>query len=107
MASKEKLTETDIQQLCRIRASELGAVVFRNNTGMLRNQNGAPVTYGLCKGSSDLIGWFKGRFLAIEVKRPGKKPTKAQECFIEKVKADGGIAGVATCPDDINRLLGA
>jgi hypothetical protein len=31
--------------------------LFRNNTGVLRDANGRPVSFGLCKGSADLIGW--------------------------------------------------
>jgi hypothetical protein len=30
--------------------------LWRNNVGALRDERGRLVTYGLCKGSSDLIG---------------------------------------------------
>jgi len=86
-------------------ASRLGAVVFRNNTGMLYNKDGTPVYYGLCRGSSDIIGWYHGRFLAIEVKPPGKKPTQRQQNFTDAVNRDGGIAGWVTDPDQIHHLL--
>lgn len=85
-----------------LEVSKLGHTVFRNNTGRLQNKFGAWVNYGLCKGSSDLIGWTKdGRFLAIEVKAPGKKPTDAQLNFIDKVNDAGGVA---FCTDKVSDI---
>lgn len=55
------------------------------------------VRYGLAPGSSDLVGIGpRGRFLALEVKQPGKKPTEEQERFIAIVRAAGGVAEVVT-----------
>ncbi len=99
------MKETNISQLCRMRASDLGAIVWRNNVGSLPDSNGRWVQYGLCKGSSDLIGMYKGRFLAIEVKVPGAKPKPDQVRFLQAVHRDGGIAGVARCADDVNKIL--
>lgn len=100
------MKETNISQLCRIEASKLGATIFRNNVGGLYDKTGRWVNFGLCKGSSDLIGWTKdGKFLAIEVKKPGKKPTKSQINFLDKVIQDGGVGGTATCVEDIAEIL--
>jgi hypothetical protein len=89
-------------QQCRLAASERGARVFRNNTGKLQDKTGRWVDFGLCVGSSDLIGLTQdGRFLAIEVKRPGEKATQAQERFIEMVNSMGGVAFVATSAKDV------
>lgn len=93
-----KRSEREIQDAIMMEASQLGATVWRNNTGMLYNRRGTPVKYGLCKGSSDIIGIWQGRFLAIEVKRPNKKATKDQQRFIDHVNAKGGIAFV--CDDE-------
>jgi hypothetical protein len=58
-------------------------------------------SYGLCEGSSDLIGISnEGRFTAIELKHGNGRATEEQEMFIELVKAKGGIAGVAWSPED-------
>ena len=44
-------------------------------------------------GMSDLMGQLvDGRLLAIEVKRPGNKPTKEQLDYIDMVNANGGLA---------------
>lgn len=55
------------------------------------------ITYGLCVGSSDIIGIVTaqsgaGIFLALEVKRHGKQPTKEQQMFIDLVNRRGGVA---------------
>ncbi len=99
--------------------SKTGARLFRNNTGMAwqgiikKQANGSillmsprPVNFGLCEGSSDLIGWTPyeiqpedvGKkvaiFTAIEVKTKSVTSTKEQKNFIARVKADGGIAEI-------------
>ena len=54
------------------------------------------------KGVSDLIGCSPdGRFLAVEVKRPGGKATPDQIEFLERVKASGGIAVLAYSLEDV------
>lgn len=55
---------------------------------------------GLGKGTSDLICIVPplGRFLAVEVKRPGYSPSDVrpdQRCFIAVVRKFNGIAGIA------------
>jgi hypothetical protein len=50
-------SEQTIQQEIRIACSQGPVRLFRNNTGTLRDANGRPVQFGLCKGSADLIGW--------------------------------------------------
>ena len=67
---------------------------------------------GLCKGSSDLIGWrsltvtpeMVGKtvavFSAVEVKGPKGRPTPEQVTFISNVKHAGGFACVARTIDE-------
>lgn len=61
---------------------------------------------GSLKGVSDIIGCHNGQFFAIEVKRPGGKPSMYQEHFIERVKEAGGIAFVAWSAEDVVKALG-
>lgn len=86
----------------QVAMSKAGHRVFRNNVGML--QDGGPsgrwVRFGLCEGSSDLIGITKtGRFLAIEVKKPGArtnpKRLAKQVAFLDMIRSMGGC-GVMT-----------
>lgn len=94
-----------------------GIRLFRNNVGVLRDENGTPVRYGLCTGSSDLIGWtavtitpsMVGRKLAIftaqEVKTEAGRVTAEQTAFLSCVKKAGGIAGVVRSVDDALELV--
>ena len=113
-------TEKDIERTLILHASQCGSVIFKNNVGMYKDQRGNVIRYGLCKGSSDLIGWTPititpdmvgskiAVFTAVEVKKNkfGKyRATKEQKHFISAVKANGGMAGVADCNADLERIL--
>lgn len=95
-----------------------GAVrLFRNQVGHYETPEGRHITYGLCTGSSDVIGWrtvtvtpeMVGQrvavFVAIECKSPTGKPTKEQLRFIASVQAAGGIAGICRSSEDAETLL--
>ena len=43
-------------------------------------------------GIPDIIGLYKGRFIAIEVKRPGEKPTMLQYRILDIIRMAGGLA---------------
>lgn len=82
----------------------VGEIIRRTPTEItLRNYR--PFHAGLCAGSSDLIGWHSGRFLAIEVKRIGAYPKEDQERFIAAVRAGGGLAGVARSVEDAEGII--
>ena len=50
------MSEQAIQQQIRLELGVGPVRLWRNNVGALRDERGRLVTYGLCKGSSDLIG---------------------------------------------------
>ena len=112
------MSEQRIQQEIRIACSTGDTRLFRNNTGTLRDQNGRPVQFGLCKGSADLIGWRRvtvtpemvgntvAVFLSIEVKTATGRLRPEQQQWLEAVHAAGGIAGVARSVADAQALLG-
>ena len=58
-------------------------------------------------GTSDILGIYKGHFIAIEVKLPKtiKSVTEAQKMFLQTIKDHGGISGVATTPEDALALV--
>jgi hypothetical protein len=111
------LTEQQIQQEIRIACSNGDTRLFRNNTGTLKDANGRPVQFGLCKGSADLIGWKRvtitpemvgtqvAVFLSIEVKTPTGRLRPEQQQWLDAVQAAGGIAGVARSVEDAATLL--
>lgn len=63
-------------------------------------------------GVSDIIGCWKGRFVAIEIKAEGKKINlkekrgRDQQEFIDNIIATGGIAFEANCVSDVVKGLG-
>lgn len=60
---------------------------------------------GRINGTSDILGIWQRRFLAIEVKRPGGKLTHDQIVFLERVRENGGIAFTAYSLDDVIKNL--
>ena len=84
-------SESEILKRVMLEASRLGCVVFRNHVGGFYAKDGSFHRTGLCKGSSDLIGWLNGKFLAIEVKKKGGRVNPAQENFINRLNESGGI----------------
>ncbi len=89
--------------------------VWNNAVGGFETQGGGFSQTGLGKGTSDLIGIYKGRFLAVEVKRETwktpNKGTKAyqhfknQKDFIDVIVRLGGYAGFAQSVEDVEKIL--
>jgi hypothetical protein len=108
--------ELAVQNAIRLEHGTGPARLWRNNTGALKDAQGRLVRYGLCPGSSDLIGLrtititpdMVGQtlavFTAIEVKDRGR-PTPEQLAFIAMVQQAGGLAGVARSTDDARAIL--
>ena len=113
------MSEQGIQQRIRLACSRVPVRLHRNNTGVLRDQHGRPVQFGLAKGSSDLIGWttrtitpeMVGQriavFTSIEVKTATGRLRPEQRQWLDAVQAAGGIAGVARSVEDAARLTTA
>lgn len=98
-------SETAIVKECLIALSAAGCTVFRNNTGVLRDVRGRPVRYGLCNGSSDIIGVCPdGIFLAVECKTAKGRATATQKAFISAIRSSGGRAGIARSASDALRI---
>ena len=111
------MSEQSIQQHIRLTCSTGAIRLFRNNTGTLKDANGRPVQFGLCKGSADLIGWTTRTitpemvgtqvavFTSIEVKTPTGRLRPEQRQWLDAVQAAGGVAGVARSVADAQQLL--
>lgn len=57
-------------------------------------------------GVPDIIGCYQGIFVAMEVKRPGEKPTPLQAATIKDIRQLGkGIAVVVTSVDEALAIL--
>lgn len=115
-------SEAYVQSLVRLEAANKGVQLFRNNVGVLKDEKGRPVRYGLANDSkqlnekiksSDLIGWRPinvspqhvgstiAQFVAIECKEPdwqftGDDREVAQLAFLQLLTNAGGFASFAT-----------
>lgn len=56
-------------------------------------------------GRPDIIGCYKGRFIAIEVKRPGEEPTKLQRHELNLWDMTEAITMVATSVADVKKMI--
>lgn len=98
------MKESDIQKSILDYLKLKKHLVFKHrNVGIFKQDTGKyiPLAAGE-KGISDIIGCTtQGRFLAIEVKMPGKKPTQDQLLFLANVQTHNGIGLVAWSLDDV------
>jgi VRR-NUC domain len=111
------MSEQELQQRIRLELGKGPVRLWRNNVGALRDERGRLVTYGLCKGSSDLIGLRQvligpehlgqtlAVFTAIEVKAPGGRLREEQRSFLALVERFGGLGGVARSVDEAIAVL--
>lgn len=53
-----------------------------------------PVPYGYGASTLDCLICYRGKFIAVETKAPGKKPTDRQKMIIEQIRAAGGAVFV-------------
>jgi hypothetical protein len=96
-------SEKQIQNEIRLALGKRSDVfLWRNSVGVLQAENGRTLRAGLPVGSADLIGMLipSGRFLSLEVKKPGQKLTKPQQVWLDMVNKGGGIAAVVTSAEE-------
>lgn len=82
--------ESDITKAIRRTLDILGIPHFKHWGGPMSE-----------KGVADIIGSYNGRFLAIEVKVPGRRLTAHQAAFLDRYSRDGAICFMATCVEDV------
>ena len=112
-------SETHLQQEIRLAlGTKPDLRLYRNNCGSLPDpRTGRLVTFGLARGSADLIGWrtititpdMVGQqlavFTSIEVKTPTGRIRQEQQAWLDTVQTAGGIAGIARSIRDANEIL--
>ncbi len=129
------MSGTDLTNELRKRASELGARLFRQNTGQawvgkvergnrtvrlgpgdVVIRNARPFHAGFT-GMADLGGWSPititqemvgatiAQYAQVEVKFGTDRPTKEQLAWIDAVNAAGGRAGIARNENDLSEIL--
>jgi len=124
------MTESAVEQRVRLKASQAGIRLFRNNVGACQDVNGRPVRYGLANDSSrinkavksgDLIGvtpvmirskhlgMLFGVFTSIECKKSaweykGKGREVAQNNWNTVINSLGGFARFANSESVIDEI---
>ena len=110
--------ESSIQNKVQLAASRLGHRLFRNNVGKVRDDKGRWHSFGWPKGSPDLTGWQRvtitedmvGKTVAValgvEIKTATGRVRPDQERFLEMMKEQGCICGVARSVEDLLAILG-
>lgn len=111
------MTEAAIQAEIRKNLCRGNVRLFRNNVGAAKNAAGRLVTYGLAKGSADLIGWVSriitpadigkriAQFTSVEVKSSSGQVRPEQKTWLEIVTNAGGIAGIARSVEDAEEII--
>ncbi len=110
-------SEHEIQQRIRLACGRGPVRLWRNNTGALVDQQGRFVRFGLCKGSSDLIGLRSvvvtpemvgqriAQFVALEIKAPQGVTSPEQQAFLRLVQELGGVASVCRSIEQAHAVL--
>ena len=110
--------EHEIQQRIRLACGHGPVRLWRNNTGALLDQQGRFLRFGLCKGSSDLIGLRSleiapemvgqrlAQFVALEVKTTTGQLSAEQRSFLQQVELLGGVAAICRSVADAEQSLG-
>lgn len=111
------ISESALLNRLLIRCSALGVKLFRNNVGRLQDRRGRWVQYGLCVGSSDLIGYLPvtitqehvGKtlavFVAIEAKSAAGTLRPEQRQFLNVANQHGAITCLARATEDAEMAL--
>jgi hypothetical protein len=128
------MSETDLMRRLMVRASQLGARLFRQNVGLawVGKVTRGPGSYKLGpsdvlirnarpfhaghEGMADLGGWVPVKitpemvgttiavYTQVEVKE-NSRPTAPQLAWIKAVNAAGGKAGIAHNDDELSKIL--
>lgn len=99
------MTEAQIQDAIRLALNHPDGVWWRNNIGSAERR-GVHIKFGVGgPGGADLIGLFRGRFVAIEIKTPTGRQFPEQVQFQALVERKGGVYAVLRSVEDAQALL--
>lgn len=83
-------------------------IVWRQNTGALREDSGRVVRFGR-PGQADITGMIvgSGRRIELEVKRPGQRNSFRQAVFGVEVEEAGGLYAVIHSVEEARAVIDA
>ena len=88
-----------------VKESVIQSQIIKHLRGMgawVFNVHGSPLQQ---VGVPDLLVGYKGRFFAMEVKRPGGVVSKVQAKVMEDILSSGCVAGRVESIEDAERML--
>ena len=95
-----------IEVMRTLRGHPSVAWIERQNSGAFTDARGQFVRFGW-PGCADVLGQLRdGRFLAVEVKAARGRLSEAQQIFLDRVSAAGGVAFLARSAADVIAKLG-
>jgi hypothetical protein len=100
------LTESQLQDSVRlILGADPACAFWRNNIGVAEIR-GFKIRFGVGgPGGADLIGLFRGRFVAVEIKTPTGRQSPDQRTHQLLVESKQGIYAIVRSEDDARALL--
>lgn len=102
------MRESELQDCIRLAlGSVAGLVLWRNNIGVAPALHGRGVIrFGVGgPGGADLIGIYRGRFVAAEIKTTSGRQTEEQRTFQQLVTRLGGEYRVLRSVDDAHAWI--
>lgn len=102
------LTEKELQRAILDYLRLLGGYAVRINSGAVVGEYQGKrrfIKFNDSPGCPDVLVCLKGRFIGVEVKRDGNKPTEKQLGALEAIRRAGGLAFVATGIRDVEAVL--
>jgi hypothetical protein len=102
--------EKDIQRTILDYLTLLGAFRVRINSGAMTGEHKGRkrfMRFNDTPGCPDVLVCLDGRFVAVEVKRPGGQATEKQLAALDAIRRAGGLAFIATSVADVERALKA
>lgn len=99
------MTEGQLQDAIRLALNDVDLVLWRNSCGVAtigtRTQR-----FGVGNpGGADLIGLFRGRFVAVEIKTPIGRQSAAQRTWQALVERKGGVYVILRSVEDARAWL--
>lgn len=80
---------------------EVSTGIYDPTRQVFRKRSG----FGMINGVSDIVGMWKGRGLACEIKTPKGKLSDVQKLFLMRYQERGGISSVLRSIDDCVELV--
>jgi len=107
---KKDQREADILRDCLTWLRLHGVFCWRQNQGAITGQYHGKrpfLRFTSLDRVSDILGVLRpqGLLLAIEVKRPGRRPTPKQEAFLATVRDHGGIGACVQSVAELEHLF--